>query len=157
MMLRATCFRMDCTTTFGRENQIAGVTDQGVAYRYDPEGRRVATVTLGAVTAEYLYAISAELATTVDGAGNLVRTILRDNGGTHWGDWIGAACRAGANWISTELSDLCSLRMIMSFIMYYNKGPAPTGLTVPCSMSVPQQRERTTLPCGTYWVHENPH
>ena len=81
--------------TWDAENRIAAVTDQGVAYKYDPEGRRVATVTGGAVTAEYLYTMAGELATTVDASGNLVRTVLRDNGGTHWGDWIGAAGPGG--------------------------------------------------------------
>ena len=52
----------------------------------------------GAVTAEYLYTIDGELATTVDASGNLVRTVLRDNEGTHWGDWLGgrAADRVSA-------------------------------------------------------------
>ena len=87
------------TYTYDAESRVSGVTDQSVQYRYDPNGMRVATVAGGAVTAEYLYDMAGELVTTVNGQGQLVRTILRDNRGTHIGDSIGAA---GSGGVRTE-------------------------------------------------------
>ncbi len=84
--------------TYDAENRVSGVADQGVGYDYDPEGMRVATLSGGAVTAEYLYDMSGALVTTVNNAGTLVRAILRADG-QHWGDFIGAA---GSGGVRTE-------------------------------------------------------
>jgi RHS repeat-associated protein len=86
--------------TYDAESRTMGVTDQGVSYDYDPEGMRVATLTSGAVTAEYLYDLSSNLVTTVTNNGQLVRAILRANE-THWGDYIGTG-DAGASGVTTE-------------------------------------------------------
>ena len=84
--------------TFDGEGRLLGVTDQGVQYAYDPEGMRVATLTGGGVTAEYLYDLASNLVTTVSNNGSLVRAILRQ-GGVHWGDYIGSA---GSGGVRTE-------------------------------------------------------
>ncbi len=91
------------------ENRIAGVTDQNVTYKYDPEGMRIATLTSGAVTAEYLYDMSGDLVTTLDGAGRMIRTVLRAEG-IHYGDYAGAAAPGG---VKTEFRILNQVGTLM--------------------------------------------
>ncbi len=71
---------------------------QGVQYRYDPKGKRMATVAGGAVPAEYLYDMGSSLVITVNGQGQIVRTVLRDKEegrGVHWSDSVGSAGAGG--------------------------------------------------------------
>ena len=82
--------------TYDAEGQLAGVTDQGVGYRYGPDDLRVATLTGASVTAEYLYDLDSQLVTTVNSSGALVRTILRANG-THYGDYTSGTGSGGGD------------------------------------------------------------
>ena len=79
--------------SYNAEGQIAAVTDQGVSYVYDAEGKRIATYTsktgTAVVTAEYLNDTAGNLVATLNPNHTLVRGILRDNLGTHSGDYVG--------------------------------------------------------------------
>lgn len=79
--------------TYNAEGQVAAVTDQGVSYVYDAEGKRIATYNGGTgaahETAEYLNDMAGNLVVTLNPNHTMVRGILRDNLETHRGDYVG--------------------------------------------------------------------